>query len=205
MLTPSYQTPTSSCCRQYAYAPVRTTEPQAIPSVSLAHSQYHPIRQAHGRRQHTREQQHISMSTPSAEPRYGGKFKPGTFRSSVPPGDIPVRNDVQPSAVSDMPPPSLPVSGTMAPPPVSHRSYGHSFVSARNKNATSLPGQTRAATPLQGSLPTQRFVPSTPSRHQQISAPVATPASRVPAFDSRALRAPSRLATGQRAPFVPHS
>lgn len=201
--------------RQYAYAPASNREPQAIPSASLAHSQYHPVRQAHGRRQHAQNKQHTSMLPPSSESQQAGKFKPGAFRPPGPSANTSARDATHHHTyrTSEMPPPPvLPRSGA----PLDRTSDPTStprFVSSRNDYATSS-GQPRMNTPLPGSLATQRFVPSTPSRRQQMLAPTAVPGSasrshsnmQSQAFgDGPVLnsRAPSRLAGGQRMPFIP--
>ena len=156
------------------------------------------------------------MPPPSLQPQHNGKFKPGSFRPPGPSASISARDTPHTNRTSNMPPPALPRSGIQPfSVPLSRASdsaLSPRLVSVGNNYAPtshSDSGQSRMRTPLPESLPTQRFVPSTPSRRQQMPVSVLSSASRSSmqpqAFSSNAMssRAPSRLAAGQRMPFVP--
>lgn len=170
----------------------------------------HPVRQAQGRRQHPTDQNqaHISMPPPPPGPAQNGKFRPAGFRPSP--------RDGQPNVMPPPPPPQVDQAPrhsrlqqvhanrfSESTAPVDGLSVGSSRQNMLSNVQEYYPGsgdmrsnQRRITTPAPQTLQTQRFVPSTPSRRQQLaSGPL----------DTGSLRAPSRTGGGQRMPFLPEN
>lgn len=209
--------------RQYAYVSPSVQRTQQLP-IPLSHAQATPIRQESVRRQshsHQPERAHTSMMPP---PLPSGLRSNETMQmnSRAVANSHPVRRSMPhaPQGPRMMPPtihqPTArhpQQSGSLRPPPTAQdmsqsglrmsRRHGQSAPSREDLTDESLQSNRFSAS----ALPTQRFVPSTPSGRQRFStpAPVAGPSSGLMRTNTDlGSRVPSRTAGGgQRMPFIP--
>lgn len=209
--------------RQYAYVSPSVQRTQKLP-IPLSHAQAAPIRQESARRQshgYQPEHAHTSMMPPPPPSERGNEtmqMNPRAVANSHPVrrsmGHAPQGPRMMPATIHQPTARHPQQSGSLRPPPTPQdrsesglrmsRRHGQSATSREDLTDESLQSN-RFST---SALPTQRFVPSTPSGRQRFStpAPVAGPSHSGLMRTNTDLgsRIPSRTAGGgQRMPFIP--
>lgn len=203
--------------RQYVYEP--RGQQHTANATPLSYTQAAPTRQAFSRRpsgERMQEHAHIPTMQPPVAAGMNSQHTSSGFRQGGQ-QTHPVRRVGNPNGPRNMPPPissaGLQPSGTFRPPPtpngVVQTEPGHPRQLPRPPAAyNSIPSsdsfQSNRFSASTLSMPSQRFVPPTPSGIQRFStpAPVAGPSHSGLMRTNTDLR-PRTVAPGQRMPFVP--
>ncbi|KAJ3557026.1 hypothetical protein NM688_g1699 [Phlebia brevispora] len=211
---------------RYAYVSPTAQKIRATP-LPLSHAQSVPMRQGTSRRQlevndQPHEKAHTSTMAPPPTALLNDRSMQQGFRPAAPPH--PVRRTVNvpngprmmPTAIQQPAARHPRQSGSFRPPPTpvgipeSAPSISRHLVESTSMNESyadqSL--QSNRFLPTAAALPTQRFIPSTPSGHQRFSTPAPAPgpghARLMRTNTDLSSRSSSRAAgAGQRMPFIP--